>query len=214
MQDCFRFNFLAGRLGMLAIEAEGPSAHALQESLQSGGLSSANTLVLLDCSETRADMLSSALEDMSHWSLPPIVALCNCPTDHPIENLISWPGVRALFHASCREEAMATGLEAVLHGHYWIPRHLLVKHLEQTRRRPVVRRSMRSDLTPRESEILELLTTGATNQDIAAQLAVSCHTVKTHVYNLFKKVGVGNRVQLVNWARAHHYGRHLPQMMD
>lgn len=27
------------------------------------------------------------------------------------------------------------------------------------------------------------------------------HTVKTHIYNLFKKIGVANRIQAVNWAK-------------
>jgi len=27
------------------------------------------------------------------------------------------------------------------------------------------------------------------------------HTVKTHIYNLFKKIGAGNRIQAVNWAK-------------
>lgn len=62
---------------------------------------------------------------------------------------------------------------------------------------------MKAELTKREVQILQLTATGATNTEIAEQLNVSMHTVKTHIYNLFKKIGVANRMQAVNWAQDH-----------
>ena len=49
------------------------------------------------------------------------------------------------------------------------------------------------DLTPREREVLDLLATGATNQDIADQLTISLHTVKSHVRNILSKLHAVNR---------------------
>ena len=60
---------------------------------------------------------------------------------------------------------------------------------------------MRNLLTRREKQILSLTATGATNTEIANNLNVSMHTVKTHIYNLFKKIDVSNRIQAVNWAK-------------
>ena len=57
--------------------------------------------------------------------------------------------------------------------------------------------------TKREKQILRLTATGVTNTEIGEVLSVSTHTVKTHVYNLFKKIGVNNRIQAVNWAKEH-----------
>lgn len=59
-------------------------------------------------------------------------------------------------------------------------------------------------LSGRETEILELLATGASNRDIARGLFISESTVKTHVANLFHKLGVNNRTALVATARERH----------
>lgn len=52
-------------------------------------------------------------------------------------------------------------------------------------------------LTPREKEILAALRQGGSNAFIASQLKVSDSTVKFHLKNIFRKLGVKNRVQAV-----------------
>jgi DNA-binding CsgD family transcriptional regulator len=58
----------------------------------------------------------------------------------------------------------------------------------------------RPGLSEREVEIVELVATGLTNQEIAAQLMISKRTVDNHVSNIFTKTGAKNRVALLNWA--------------
>src|SRR5215213_9072871 len=50
-------------------------------------------------------------------------------------------------------------------------------------------------LTPRETEVLELLTTGQTNQQIAQTLTISKGTAKVHVEHIIRKLGVSDRTQ-------------------
>jgi len=50
-------------------------------------------------------------------------------------------------------------------------------------------------LTPRETEVLELLTTGQTNQQIAQTLSISKGTAKVHVERIIRKLGVSDRTQ-------------------
>ncbi len=53
------------------------------------------------------------------------------------------------------------------------------------------------NLTYQEKEVLELLKLGLINKEIAVKLNISVHTVKTHLENIYRKLGVLNRVQAV-----------------
>lgn len=55
-------------------------------------------------------------------------------------------------------------------------------------------------LTPREKEIVKLLTTGRTNTQISKELIISIYTVKNHVHNILDKLGIKNRSELVSYA--------------
>ncbi len=57
-------------------------------------------------------------------------------------------------------------------------------------------------LSPKEQEIAYALARGLSNKQIAAQLAISPSTVKNHVYNMFKKCKVSNRVALISFLQA------------
>lgn len=54
-----------------------------------------------------------------------------------------------------------------------------------------------NELTDREREILLLVASGLSNQDIAARLVISPHTAKTHVNRVMTKLGAHDRAQLV-----------------
>jgi DNA-binding NarL/FixJ family response regulator len=59
-------------------------------------------------------------------------------------------------------------------------------------------------LTHREVEILALITRGLTNPEIADQLFLSSHTVKTHINRIFAKTGSRDRVAAIAYAQRHH----------
>ena len=56
-------------------------------------------------------------------------------------------------------------------------------------------------LTERESEVLDLIASGATNREIAEQLFLSPHTVKEHSSSLYRKLSVRNRAEAVQKAQ-------------
>lgn len=66
----------------------------------------------------------------------------------------------------------------------------------EDRARRIAARCAADPLTRRELEVLVLLLEGWRNQDIAGRLGLSQSTVKNHVYNLYQKTGVANRVEL------------------
>ncbi len=57
-----------------------------------------------------------------------------------------------------------------------------------------------SVLSERELQIVELVASGLTNQDIANTLEISKRTVDNHISNILQKTGTGNRVALFRWA--------------
>ena len=67
--------------------------------------------------------------------------------------------------------------------------------------RPSVQSRIFPELTERESEILELIAQGHTNQEIAEQLVLSLKTVRNHVSNIFNKLQVADRAQAIIRAR-------------
>jgi DNA-binding CsgD family transcriptional regulator len=58
-------------------------------------------------------------------------------------------------------------------------------------------------LSPREFHILFMMAGGLNNKDIAQRLNISSHTVRTHLYNIFRKIKTRNRVQASLWVHEH-----------
>ena len=58
-----------------------------------------------------------------------------------------------------------------------------------------------TDLSPREIQLLGILPTGKSNEEIAIQLMVSPATIKTHLSGLYRKLAVKNRTQAITVAR-------------
>jgi DNA-binding NarL/FixJ family response regulator len=61
-------------------------------------------------------------------------------------------------------------------------------------------------LTRREAEILVMIVRGKTNPDIARDLVLSSHTVKSHINRIFAKTGSADRAAAVRYARDHNLG--------
>lgn len=55
------------------------------------------------------------------------------------------------------------------------------------------------NISKREREVLDLILKGKSNKDIEDELFISIRTVKAHIYNMYKKVGVQNRLELINF---------------
>jgi len=61
-------------------------------------------------------------------------------------------------------------------------------------------------LTPREMEVLELVSAGMPNKRIARRLDISEKTVKAHLTRVFRRIGVTDRTQAALWAQRHGIG--------
>ena len=57
-----------------------------------------------------------------------------------------------------------------------------------------------ASLSKRELQIIDLIATGCTNQEIADKLEISKRTVDNHISNILTKTSTDNRVELLRWA--------------
>lgn len=80
-----------------------------------------------------------------------------------------------------------------------ITRRLIAEFVGRGRARPGLRRRL-GELTERETDTLRLIARGLSNAEIAADLRVTEHTVKTHVSNLLTKLRLRDRAQAVVFA--------------
>ena len=96
------------------------------------------------------------------------------------------------------------GVRSILAGEAVLPPKLAARLISEFARlavRPVPEPpSDIHDLTPRERETLNLIAAGATDKEIAAQLTLSLHTVKSHVRSILTKLHAANRRQAARLA--------------
>ncbi|MEH7130299.1 response regulator transcription factor [Neobacillus drentensis] len=91
-------------------------------------------------------------------------------------------------------------LRSIVAGSNTAAKDLAGKLLYQFRERDLQNAPSISSLTPREKEILLLVSKGLTNKQMAEQLFISENTVKNHMKNLLEKLNLENRVQLASYA--------------
>ncbi|GAB1259249.1 LuxR C-terminal-related transcriptional regulator [Aurantivibrio plasticivorans] len=158
------------------------------------------SLLMIDCGCYAPNRIQGWLNSLAPQTIPP-VALYNTEESSLHESLLEWPCVKGFFFSDTDGKQMIEGLKLLLNGDFWVPRRLLHAYLERNRRAPTHQIKTAELLTKREREILNLLENGATNAAMASAMNVSEHTIKTHLYNIYKKIDVANRVEAINWSR-------------
>jgi LuxR family transcriptional regulator of csgAB operon len=119
--------------------------------------------------------------------------------DWSIEHQAIDLGVRGILYDNQNIESYPKAVNAIINGELWYPRRILEERLLEYYLRPPEQEDEKLTLTMREREILSLLSTGISNQEIAKKLCISPHTVKTHAYNIYKKINVTNRLNAALW---------------
>ena len=159
------------------------------------------TLLLIDCNGQDTTELRKIAHDFQESHKNATAALLNAEYDSAHENLLDWPCIMGLFYNDTDQEQLVRGLKSLLGGDYWVPRRLLHHFLDRNRKTPTKVKLPDVSLTKRERQILKLIKDGATNADISISLEVSEHTVKSHLYNVYRKIGVRNRLEASKWVR-------------
>jgi LuxR family transcriptional regulator, positive regulator of biofilm formation len=173
----------------------------LNEISLNGEKITANPLILFDCLGLEKDELWTKLS-LNSDSLPPhsLIALFNVEHDPTFEKNAINHGIRGIFYVKEPLEIFSKGIDSIFQGEMWYSRKIVSQCLLESRSSYRAQINSATPLTSREKEILVEIASGASNQEIADNLFVSLHTIKTHIYNIYKKIHVSNRLQATLWA--------------
>lgn len=161
-------------------------------------------IYLLDFNEldnTNAEWLMNSAPALDIEGI--FVALYNVNRSVDIQKLVQNKAIRGVFYQNDPARVFLKGIKAILNGELWLTRQILSKCLLSPK--IPFRGTLNSKvmLSSREKEILRCVATGASNKEIAEKMCISLHTVKTHLYNIFRKLNVPNRLQATLWASAY-----------
>ena len=110
-------------------------------------------------------------------------------------------GAWGIFSPSDGMTILRKAIHTVGRGEIWACRQNsshIIRHLRKTDRR--IRKKDPSALSSRECQVLSLVAGGLKNKHIADKLCISEQTVKVHLNNIFKKIGVKDRLQAALFA--------------
>lgn len=129
-----------------------------------------------------------------------IIVLCDQPTDDGAAFAIA-AGAAGYCNTHAAPEVLRQVEVVIANGGLWIGRSLVQRLIGGTakvlgQRPPGVRERWSDKLSDREREVARLVANGASNKEIADQLAITERTVKAHLGAIFEKLGVRDRLQL------------------
>lgn len=159
-----------------------------------------NDLVLFNYADIPDELLRELLDTALHKSADAPVAIVNLDREHCDNGVVEWPNVKGLFHSDDSNDTLLKGIRSIDSGNIWLPRKY-AEHLAKMRKPPLLLDKKDISLTLREKQVMELLQKGMKNTEIAEELFVSPHTIRTHLYKLYKKIGVKNRIQALQWGQ-------------
>ena len=182
---------------------EGACAQSLKSFIPFNHNSQARSqFLLVDCYDHDIENLWSSITsckqlNSNHYYF----ALCNVEPEMNIEETAVSLGIQGIFYKNDPLHIIPKGICAILDGDLWYSRKVLCKFL--TRKNSAI--TMNKDsascvLSNRERAILTLIASGYSSKDIASKLRISGHTVKTHIYNIYRKISVSSRLQATLWA--------------
>jgi DNA-binding NarL/FixJ family response regulator len=111
-------------------------------------------------------------------------------------------GVRGLVLKEMAPKLLIQAIREVHSGGDWLERDTVSRALGKLIRQESSP-NVSSLLTPRETEIVGMVSAGMRNKEIASKLAISEGTVKIHLHSIYEKLQVGGRLELSIFARDH-----------
>lgn len=179
-------------------EAEGASQVASTRSQEPA-------TILVDLPSLQPEFVSELKERIPHAGLLILVH------SFDMANVIALlkAGATGLISRQETTSNLARAVIAVGRGEIVLPPDIAVQSLMALAQGQPADQDKSAPLTERETEVLQLLSQGLTNKDIAQALILSVRTVEAHLRSIFAKLGVGSRTEAALWAVQHGYSTQI-----
>ncbi len=164
-------------------------------------------VVLMDVRMPVLDGIEATRRLREDPSAPPVLALTTFEDDEVLAGMLR-AGAAGSVPKGLPPEDLQRAVRAVAGGDAWLDPSVTGRVLAVYRDAPGARAAAgagaadpaATSLTAREREVLALIATGLTNDEIAERLVLGVGTIKTHVNHIFLKLGVRNRAEAVIFA--------------
>ena len=160
-------------------------------------------VVLLDLGLENGDSLSAARRVGESLPGSRVVVMDLRPAREDIRDLVN-AGVSGFILKDATLDELVNTIRSVAAGAYVLPSMMTSSLFSQIATEALASRGPGAvdavRMTPREREVIDLISEGLSNKSIAARLGISVHTVKSHIRNIMEKLALHTRLQLAAWA--------------
>lgn len=153
-------------------------------------------LALLDLSIPGVKGMEGLLHLRTHYPRLPVVVVSGTE-DAPIVAQVMAYGAAGFIPKSSKKTTLSDAIQQVMNGAVYLPENYADAQSEalDDRTREMIERL--SSLTPQQIRVLQMICNGLLNKQIAYELQVGETTVKAHVSEILRKLGVSSRTQVV-----------------
>ncbi len=130
----------------------------------------------------------------------------HCGEENIISAVLS-KGIKGVIPGNTSTLLLKKAIRVVAGGEVWLDKETVKNLISGVN---AVKENKVTNLSDREREIIALVSRGYKNKEIANNLFISEPTVKSHIYNIFRKLEIQNRPQLVAFAYKNFEGLALP----
>lgn len=152
-------------------------------------------LIVIDISDKDKELVPK-LRELKETLDSNFLVISNSQTKDSIQQMLSM-GIKGILTKNCSEEEIISGLRAVAQGNRFFCNNILDLVVENPAE---VDDCEPTNLSPREFEVLELITKSRTTAQIAEELHLSIHTINSHRKNILKKLNLNSPAELIVYA--------------
>jgi len=157
-------------------------------------------LLILDMRMPGADGLAVLRALQAGGSRTRVVLLAATVTDQQLVECLRL-GVRGVVLKEMAPAMLVTCVRKVYAGDVWVEKRSMTQAVDLMLRREAGGRRLARELTPREIEIVGMVGEGLRNKEIALRMTLTEGTAKVHLHNIYTKLELDGRLQLMKYAR-------------